>query len=181
MFGLNDLEIEGAVLDLVAPEVLGAEESRREQEEEKGRGDATEHNDLDLGRADQQLGCIVPEPLELVEGARLRVKQVDHEIHEIEQYPASAVESLDVVGVMAPAIQLLHHRFRDATDVSIGRAGGNDEIVGCIIQAAEIEHHELIAFEVQDSVQRQAKRLGRLGNRPPVWCILNHLLVQSST
>ena len=45
---------------------------------------------------------ILPEPLQLVERSRLRVKQVDHEIHEIEQHPAAAGQSLDVVGPCVP-------------------------------------------------------------------------------
>jgi hypothetical protein len=84
VLGLDDLEIELAVLDPVAPEILGVEESRREQQEEECREGASEHNYLDLGRADQQLGCIVPETLELVKRAGLRVKQMNHEIDEVE-------------------------------------------------------------------------------------------------
>src|SRR5918994_1328967 len=81
-------------------------------------------NDLDLGGADQQLGCIVPEPLELVERASLRVEQVNDKIHEIEQDPTAAGQSLDMVGMVSAPVQLFHHRLRDASDVSVGGAGG---------------------------------------------------------
>jgi len=43
MLGLDDLEIERAVLDLVPAEVLGLRQSRDQQTEEQGRGDASEH------------------------------------------------------------------------------------------------------------------------------------------
>src|SRR5678815_6123797 len=39
------------------------------------------------GSPSGQLRCIAPEPLQLVERARLRVKQVDHKVHEVQQYP----------------------------------------------------------------------------------------------
>jgi hypothetical protein len=65
--GMDDLEIEVAVLNLVAPEVLGGQQSGRKKKKEKSRDGAWEHNDLGLRRADQQLGCIVPETLELIE------------------------------------------------------------------------------------------------------------------
>jgi hypothetical protein len=48
MLGLDDLEIERAVLDLVPPEVLGGQHSRREQKEQQSRGGASEHIDLYL-------------------------------------------------------------------------------------------------------------------------------------
>jgi hypothetical protein len=85
MLGLDDLEIEVGVLDLIAPEVLGGEKPGHAQEEgEQGRSGASKHGDLSLGGADQQLRCVVPEALELVERAGLGVEQVDHEIHEVE-------------------------------------------------------------------------------------------------
>ncbi len=71
------------------------------------RRDASKHGDLSLGGADQELRCIVPEPLELIEGAGLRVEQMDHEIHEVEQHPAAAGQSFHVMGVMPLPVELL--------------------------------------------------------------------------
>src|SRR2546428_42476 len=70
MLGLDDLEIEVGVLDLVPAEVLGGEETWHADEQgEQGRCSASKHGDLSLGGADQQLRCVAPEPLELVERA----------------------------------------------------------------------------------------------------------------
>jgi hypothetical protein len=48
MLGLDDLEIERAVLDLVPPEVLSGHQTRREQQEQQSRGGASKHIDLYL-------------------------------------------------------------------------------------------------------------------------------------
>src|SRR5688500_14032583 len=77
--------------------------------------------------ADQQLRCIVPEALELIERAGLGMEQVTDEVHEVDQHPASAGQALDVVGGMSPPVELLDDRFRDAADVGIGSPGSDHE------------------------------------------------------
>src|SRR5688572_6310972 len=84
--------------------------------------------------ADQQLRGIVPQSLELVERAGLGMEEMDHEVHEIEQHPAAAGESFDMVGVVSPAVELLDHRLRDAADVRVGGARRDHEVVGGVGQ-----------------------------------------------
>ena len=59
-------------------------------EQNQGERETTnhEHTRRLLG-AGLELRRIAPEPLELIEAAGLRVKQVDHEVHEVEQHPPS--------------------------------------------------------------------------------------------
>ena len=96
------------------------------------------------------------------------MEQVNHEIHEVEQHPAAAVQPFDVMGVMSAAVQLLHDRLRDAADVGVGSAGGDDEEIGGVVEAAKVQYDQLIALQILYGVQGQAKRLGRLRRRRPI-------------
>src|SRR5688572_27281258 len=91
---------------------LGRPSSRRNSAGAMRRNMATS-----AGGADQQLRGIVPEALELVERASLGMEEVDHEVHEIEQYPPAAVEAFDVVRPVSPSAELLDDRLGDAADV----------------------------------------------------------------
>src|SRR6476646_5650705 len=165
MLGLDDLEIERGVLDLVATEVLsGHNAGGAHEREEENPENASKHGDPRLGGADQQLRCIVPEALQLVEGAGLRVKQMDYEVHEVEQNPPAAGEALDVMRVVALAVELVHDRFRDAADMGIRRSGRDDEEVGGVRQAPQVEYHELTALQIVDGIERQAQGLRDLGS-----------------
>src|SRR5918992_5501170 len=131
----------------------------------------------DLGGADEQLGCVIPESLQLIKRASLRVEHVDYEIHEIEQDPPASIQPFDMVGMVAAAVQLFHHRLRDAADVCIGGAGCDDEVIGRVVQPTKIQYDEVTSLQILYGVQSQAKCLRRLRHRLPVcaW-IANHPL-----
>src|SRR5690349_20171726 len=108
------------------------------------------------GGAGEQLRGIVPQALELIKRAGLGMKEVDDEVHEVQQHPPSARETLDVVGVVTAAVELVHHRLGDAADVGIRRARGDHEEIGRIGKPAQIEYHEIVALQVLNRAQRQA-------------------------
>src|SRR3954463_14631190 len=113
---------------------------------------------LDLGSTDQQLRCVVPQPLQLIEGSGLGVKEVDDEIHEVEQNPAATGQTLDVVCVMTATVQLFHDRLSDTAHVSVRGPRRDHEEIGGIIQAAKVEHNQMISLQILYRIQRQSQR-----------------------
>src|SRR3954452_15183185 len=99
---------------------------------------------LDLGSTDQQLRGVVPQPLQLIEGSGLGVKEVDDEVHEVEQHPAATRQTLYVVRVVTATVQFFHDRLGDTAHVSVRGARGYHEEIGGIIQAAKVEDNQMI-------------------------------------
>src|SRR5574338_1280003 len=93
------------------------------------------------GGADPQLRCVTPEPLELIEGTSLRVEQMNHEIHKVQQHPATPAQPLGMMRVEAAPAQLLHHRLGDAAHMRFRRARGQHEEVRRIVHSPEVQHH----------------------------------------
>src|SRR4051812_18895401 len=103
------------------------------------------------------------------------MKEVNDEIHEVQQHPAAAVQSLDMVSVVPTAIQLVHDRLRDASDVGIRGARGDHEIICCIIQAAKIEYDQLITLQILYGIESQPECFRRWPlYRPARSCVLYH-------
>ena len=101
VLGVDDLEVELGVHDPVLAEILRRRDGVRGRTARASRTEGPQGHE----RPEQVTGAgerrgIVPESLELVERPRLRVKEVDHEIHEVEQHPAAGGQSLDVVRVL---------------------------------------------------------------------------------
>src|SRR4051794_32553880 len=67
--------------------------------------------DLDLARAAQHLGGLGPASPQLRDRAGLGVHQPNPEIDKVEQSPAPAAQALDVMGVVAAGVELLHGRL----------------------------------------------------------------------
>jgi hypothetical protein len=63
--------------------------------------------------------CVAPESFELVKGTSLRMEEVHHKIHEIDQHPASPRDPLDVVRAVAMRSQSLEHRVTETPNVGI--------------------------------------------------------------
>ena len=61
MLGLNDLEINELYWTLFAHEIMGGQQQSRRERRRNSAGRRVGANYLDLGGADQQLGCVVPE------------------------------------------------------------------------------------------------------------------------
>src|SRR5512134_3000033 len=74
------------------------------------------------GRREREPRRVAPQPLELIEVPLARVKDMDHEVHEVEQGPASLGETLGVVGPHPGPRHRLDHVIRDRPHVRVRRA-----------------------------------------------------------
>ena len=104
------------------------------------------------------------------------MKEVDDEIHEVEQNPAPIVQTLNVVRVVTASVQLFHDRLGDTADVSVRSSRSDHEKVGGIIQAAKVEHNQVISLQILYRIQRQSQRFRWLRNGPLRSSVLNHSL-----
>ena len=96
VFGLNRLEIEAAVLDLILAEVLpgGRLRSRAQHRKQTQTSYRASHTSLTFRPLSACVAGgdhrgIPPQPLELIKVPQLGMKQVDHEVYVIEQHPAA--------------------------------------------------------------------------------------------
>src|SRR5207237_10460488 len=95
------------------------------------------------------------------------VEQVTHESYEVQEHPSAAGQTLDVMGVVAAAAELLNNRLCDAPDVRVGRTGGDDKVVRGLRQPAQIKDHELTALQILNRIHGQTQRLGGPGRHWP--------------
>src|ERR1041385_2936770 len=91
---------------------------------------------------------IAPELLQTIEGTRLRMEQVDHDIHEIEQHPAALGQSFGMMRAGPQGVQRPGHRIRETADMGVRCPARDHEPVGRIRHSPEVEHHHIVPFEV---------------------------------
>src|SRR5688500_4485562 len=86
------------------------------------------------------------------------MKDVDHEVHIVEQHPARLLEPLDVPG---PGVEFLHQPLldplRDRADLDVALAAHQHEPVGGRGQLAQVEQRDVAALALD--------RFGRGGRR----------------
>src|SRR5574338_699128 len=87
---------------------------------------------------------VAPQPLQSIEIPRLRMEQMDHHIHEIEQYPTALGQSLCVMRAVPQGLHRLGDGIRKTTDVGVRSTARHHEPIGRIGEAAEVEHHDLV-------------------------------------
>lgn len=83
--------------------------------------------------------CVDPEPLELVELTQSWVKHVHHKIDVVQQGPSPCPYSLFMVGMAIHLVHRLHHPFRERSDMRVGSARRQDEVVCGVAQSAKVE------------------------------------------
>jgi len=74
------------------------------------------------------------------------MKHVDHEIHEVEQHPATAAQSFDMVSPVSCFGHGFNDPFSKSPDVRIRRSAGDHEIIGCLTQTANVEHDHILCL-----------------------------------
>src|SRR5262245_19138499 len=77
---------------------------------------------------------IVPQSLELIESSGFGVEHVNHEVHEIDEDPASARLALDMMSLDAESGQALQNGIGHAADVGVGGSRRDHEEVGGVGQ-----------------------------------------------
>ena len=94
--------------------------------------------------------CVLPQLLETVVGAFVRVENVDDHIGVIRDHPLARREAIDRVRLHAvllaqPVLQIVQDRFQ----MRFARAGADHEKIGEAGQLAQIERDDVLGFFVR--------------------------------
>src|SRR5690349_1704527 len=89
------------------------------------------------------------------------MEDVNNEIHEVQQYPPSLLNTLDVMHPYTFFLQFGDEMLADCSNVRVGRSARNDEIVGHVSYAAKIQEDHIIRFHVE--TDRGGAHCGRSG------------------
>src|SRR5690349_16008955 len=73
---------------------------------------------------------IAPQPLQTIEIPRLRMEQMDHHIHEIEQYPPALRQPFRVMRAVPQRLHRLGHRIRETPHMGVRGPRRDHEPVG---------------------------------------------------
>src|SRR6059036_1102796 len=166
VFGLNGLEVEAAVLHLILTEILGPAASRCGEERNRDEYQPTKptHPALsfrtwfcptDVPCGDD--GSITPQPLELVKVPQLRMKNVYHEVHVVEQDPASLRQPFHMMRLHAAGRECRYQVLRHPAHMRVRGSRNDDEIVGRLAQTAQIQNYWIDGLSVQQRVDHLRK------------------------
>lgn len=97
------------------------------------------------------------------------MEQVDDQVHKVEEHPTPALHPFDMVGRHPGGIHGADNSIGNPADVCIRRAGRNDEVIGGIAQATQVDHLKLDTLAVIDGVHRQSQC-----GREPAGMVVNH-------
>jgi hypothetical protein len=92
---------------------------------------------------------VSPEAFELVEVAQGRMKDVDDEIHEVEQNPPAALESFHVVCGRSFLLHPFHDVLADRASMRVGGSTGDDEEVGHVRHSSQVEEDDVLCLRVE--------------------------------
>jgi len=92
---------------------------------------------------------VAPQPLEPVEAPLLRDEHVDNEVDVVHQDPLSAPRALDVGRATRElALEPFLDRARDRGDLAVRGPVTNQEVIGDVAQAAQVEDDDLLRLLV---------------------------------
>jgi hypothetical protein len=98
------------------------------------------------------------------------MEDVHDEVDVVEQRPAALLEPLGVVHRQPGLLQLEHHVLRYRAHVRVRAAAGDDEEVGHVGDALEVEQDDVAGLEVERQQGGAARRLGgQDGGSGGVW------------
>jgi len=92
---------------------------------------------------------VAPQPLEGVEAALFFHEHVHHEVDVVQKDPLPLAPSLHVVRFEVQlTAQALFHRLRDGEDLTVRASVADDEVVGDVAQAPEVQDDNLLGLPV---------------------------------
>ena len=94
------------------------------------------------------------------------MEDVHDEVDEVEQHPAALRRALRRDAPASPSFFIsCHHVLADRAHVRVRRAAGDDEEVGHVGDAAQVEQHDVVALCGRGRSGRRAGRARRVGVR----------------
>jgi len=110
---------------------------------------------------------VSPESLDSVKGSFLADEDVNHEVEVVHEHPLGPLTALDVrrFQPVVPDEPFLDG-VGDRQNLAIRRTVADDEVVGDVAQAVEIEDDDLLRLSVSGGVDAVGK-LGSQGRVPP--------------
>ena len=95
-----------------------------------------------------------PQTFEIVEFARPRRKNVNDEVHIIEEYPLAFGVSFDMQRPNAFALQRFFDMFGNGLVMACRSSGADEEIIGEGADSAEFDHNGILRFFVERCFNR---------------------------
>ena len=93
------------------------------------------------------------------------MEQMHDEIDEIEQNPTTLTETFDVVGSSSELLHLFYDVLPDRAHVRVRRPTPDNEEVGHIRHAAQIEQHDVVRLVIQTDGCRALRERDRTAIR----------------
>jgi len=100
-------------------------------------------------------GRVLPKAFYLVILAFFLPEDMHHDIHVIEEYPTLVLFPLPADGFNALCGQPFLYCFQDASDLPIGIAAADDEIIGEDKDVPHVKHQDIVGFFVRGGLSRR--------------------------
>lgn len=86
------------------------------------------------------------------------MKQVHYEIHEIEEYPATGPNALDMMRRLPGLVHCLYDTIGKPSYVCIRRAGRDNEKIGGVAETTQVENLHADSFAILDGTDGGTQR-----------------------
>src|SRR5258705_6371595 len=100
-----------------------------------------------------------PHLLEIVEGADLGPEDMDDDVARVDQHPVAMRHALDFDRADTRLGEVVEHARRDRADMTVGRTGRHNHVVGDRGFATEVDGEGVLGLHIVEAREDKAKRL----------------------